>query len=91
MIYLSGLEGGFTDDKQVFTVDVRNAGQGGLALAIDGPHETKINCKDNRDGTCQVEYEPQKPGDYDITIKFADQHIPGTCNDEIPGNDRKTI
>lgn len=75
--YGPGLEGGVTDQRQVFTVDVKGAGQGGLALAIDGPAETQINCKDNRDGTCEVEYVPVKKGDYDITIKFADQHIPG--------------
>ena len=56
---------------------MKGAGQGGLALAIDGPDQTQINCKDNRDGTCEVEYTPVKPGDYDVTIKFADQHIPG--------------
>ncbi|KAL4226921.1 hypothetical protein ACF0H5_014899 [Mactra antiquata] len=76
--YGPGLEGGVTNTKQVFTVDVKGAGQGGLALAIDGPAETQINCKDNRDGTCEVEYVPVKKGDYDVTIKFADQHIPGS-------------
>ncbi|XP_052286873.1 filamin-A-like isoform X5 [Dreissena polymorpha] len=76
--YGDGLTGGYTDVKQVFTVDVRGAGQGGLALAIDGPAETQINCKDNRDGTCEVEYIPIKKGDYDITVKFADQHIRGS-------------
>ena len=75
-----GLEGGFTEEKQVFTVDVKGAGQGGLALAIDGPAETPINCKDNRDGTCEVEYQPVKPGDYDVTIKFADQPIQGNLS-----------
>ncbi|XP_052780237.1 filamin-A-like isoform X2 [Mya arenaria] len=76
--YGPGLEGGNTEEKQVFTVDVKGAGQGGLALAIDGPAETQINCKDNRDGTCEVEYLPIKKGDYDITVKFADQDIPGS-------------
>ncbi|XP_053377764.1 filamin-A-like isoform X5 [Mercenaria mercenaria] len=76
--YGTGLEGGNTDTKQTFTVDVKGAGQGGLALAIDGPAETQINCKDNRDGTCEVEYVPVKKGDYDITVKFADQHITGS-------------
>jgi len=36
-----------------------------------------MNCRDNRDGSCTVEYLPTKPGDYDITIKFADRPIPG--------------
>ena len=55
----------------------RGAGTGGLGLAIEGPSEAKMTCKDNRDGSCTVEYIPTEPGDYDISIKFADQHIPG--------------
>ena len=36
-----------------------------------------MTCRDNRDGSCTVEYLPTKAGDYDITVKFADQNIPG--------------
>ena len=54
------------------------AGSGGLSLAIEGPSEAKMTCKDNRDGSCSVEYLPTEPGDYDIGIKFADKHIPGS-------------
>lgn len=36
-----------------------------------------MQCLDNNDGTCTVEYVPTKPGDYDIVIKFADEDIPG--------------
>jgi len=58
-------------------VETRGAGQGGLGLAIEGPSEAKMHCRDNRDGSCTVEYLPTKPGDYDIAIKFADRPIPG--------------
>lgn len=34
--------------------------------------------QDNRDGTCLVEYYASEAGEYDLTIKFADQHIPGS-------------
>lgn len=54
------------------------AGTGGLGLAIEGPSEAKMTCKDNRDGSCTVEYIPLEAGDYDVSIKFADQHIPGS-------------
>lgn len=57
---------------------VIGAGTGGLGLAIEGPSEAKMTCKDNRDGSCSVEYIPTEPGDYDVSIKFADQHIPGS-------------
>ncbi|ELU02480.1 hypothetical protein CAPTEDRAFT_100274 [Capitella teleta] len=76
--YGPGLEGGYTEMPQQFTVETRGAGQGGLGLAIEGPSEAKMTCKDNRDGSCTVEYLPTKPGDYDIAVKFADQNIPGS-------------
>jgi len=72
-----GLEGGHTNQPAIFTVETRGAGQGGLGLAIEGPSEAKMNCRDNRDGSCTVEYLPTKPGDYEIAIKFADRPIPG--------------
>lgn len=37
-----------------------------------------MTCKDNRDGSCTVEYVPLESGEYDVAIKFADQHIPGS-------------
>ena len=76
-VWPSGLEGGVTHAPQVFTVETKGAGQGGLGLAIEGPSEAKMTCRDNRDGSCTVEYLPTKPGDYDINIKFADKNIPG--------------
>ena len=47
-------------------------------LAIEGPSEAKMTCKDNRDGSCSVEYIPTEPGEYDVSIKFSDHHIPGS-------------
>ena len=48
--YGPGLEGGTTFEPAVFTVETRGAGQGGLGLAIEGPSEAKMSCRDNRDG-----------------------------------------
>jgi len=73
-----GLERGVVDQANVFTVETKGAGTGGLGLAIEGPSEAKMTCKDNRDGSCTVEYIPTEAGDYDISIKFADQSIPGS-------------
>ena len=73
----TGLEGGKTDEPAVFTVETRGAGQGGLGLAIEGPSKAQMSCKDNRDGSCTVEYMPTKPGDYEIVVKFAEKDIPG--------------
>ncbi|XP_015833319.1 filamin-A isoform X5 [Tribolium castaneum] len=76
--YGPGLEQGFLNKSNVFTVETKGAGTGGLSLAIEGPSEAKMTCKDNRDGSCSVEYIPTEPGEYDVAIKFADQHISGS-------------
>lgn len=55
----------------------RGAGTGGLGLAIEGPSEAKMSCKDNKDGSCTVEYIPFTPGDYDVNITFGGHPIPG--------------
>lgn len=73
-----GLEKGVTNSSGKFTVETRGAGTGALSLAIEGPSEAKMSCIDNRDGSCDVEYIPTEPGEYDITIRFADKHIPGS-------------
>lgn len=53
------------------------AGYGGLSLSIEGPSKADIDCKDKPDGTCQVTYKPTQSGTYVISIKFADEHVPG--------------
>ncbi len=76
--YGDGLEKGIVDEVNTFTIETRNAGTGGLGIAIEGPSEAEMNCTDNKDGTCSVEYVPVEEGDYDIAIKFDDEHIPGS-------------
>lgn len=36
-----------------------------------------MSCKDNKDGSCSVEYIPFTPGDYDVNITFGGRPIPG--------------
>ncbi|CAF4590300.1 unnamed protein product [Rotaria sp. Silwood2] len=76
--YGSGLENATTNAPTTFTIETKSAGQGSLALTIEGPSEAKMVCKDNQDGTCVMEYLPTKAGQYDIAIKFAEHHIPGS-------------
>ncbi|EUB60625.1 Filamin-A [Echinococcus granulosus] len=82
-----GLEGGYTHEPQHFTIDLDGAGQGGLGLALEGPADAQINCVDNKDGTCSVEYLPTKAGNYDMFIKLNDMDIPGSPFN-IPIRDR---
>lgn len=76
--YGEGLEKGIVDEPNVFKISTKNAGEGGLGLAIEGPSEALMKCQDNKDGTATVEYVPTEEGDYDIAVKFNDQHIPGS-------------
>lgn len=64
--------------ENVFSVDTKNAGYGGLSLSVEGPSKAEINCKDNEDGTLDVSYKPTEPGLYIVNLKFADQHVPGS-------------
>lgn len=75
--YGPGLEKGIAGIVNTFTVETKGAGVGGLGLSVEGPAEAQMNCIDNRDGSCTVEYIPNEPGEYDVGIKFADQNIPG--------------
>ena len=75
--YGPGLSHGVAGHPSEFTIVTRDAGAGGLSLAIEGPSKAEIECRDNKDGTCSVSYMPTMPGEYQIIIKFADQLIDG--------------
>jgi filamin len=72
-----GLERGVVNQPANFTVWTRDAGPGGLAVAIEGPAKTEIDCKDNGDGSCSITYVPTEPGEYTVHVRFADENIPG--------------
>lgn len=67
----------FNLQTNTFTIETKGAGRGGLGLAIVGPTEPKMTCRDNRDGSCTVEYVPLEVGSHEIDVKFNDQHVPG--------------
>ena len=73
-----GLDGGKVNELQSFVVDTSEAGLGGLSLAIEGPSKAEINCKDNGDGTCTVDYTPTEAGEYKIKVAFAEEAVPGS-------------
>ena len=69
---------GRTHKDNMFHVDTRNAGYGGLSLSVEGPSKAEINCNDHGDGSLDVSYRPTEPGLYIVNLKFADQHVPGS-------------
>ena len=73
-----GLVQGKTHVYNRFMINTKSAGYGGLSLSIEGPSKAEIDCKDNEDGTLDVDYKPTEPGFYIINIKFADSHVPGS-------------
>ncbi|XP_075902044.1 filamin-A isoform X1 [Nelusetta ayraudi] len=86
--YGPGLIHGTVNKPAVFTVNTKDAGEGGLSLAIEGPSKADISCVDNQDGTCAVSYLPVLPGDYSILVKYNDKHIPGSpFSARITGDD----
>jgi filamin len=76
--YGPGLSHGVAGHPCEFTIVTKDAGAGGLSLAVEGPSKSEINCVDNKDGTCSVTYLPTTPGEYTIVIKFDDQLISGS-------------
>lgn len=94
-----------------FSIWTREAGAGGLSIAVEGPSKAEISFEDRKDGSCGVSYivkEPGfcqvyqfecvfiskqlstfpvnvmvtvnntfvSPGDYEVSIKFNNEHIP---------------
>lgn len=53
------------------------AGYGCLALSIEGPSKVDIQTEDQENGTCKVSYCPTEPGNYIVSVRFAEEHIPG--------------
>uniref|UniRef100_A0A8C2Y3Z1 Calponin-homology (CH) domain-containing protein n=1 Tax=Capra hircus TaxID=9925 RepID=A0A8C2Y3Z1_CAPHI len=78
-VYGRGLSEGRTFEMSDFIVDTRDAGYGGISLAVEGPSKVDIQTEDLEDGTCKVSYFPTVPGVYIVSTKFADEHVPGTC------------
>lgn len=47
-----------------------------LGFSIEGPSQAKIDCKDNGDGSADVQYLPTAPGEYAIHILCNKEDIP---------------
>eukprot|EP00061_Rhincodon_typus_P011732 g36972.t1 len=71
-----GLERGVAAVAAEFSIWTREAGAGGLSIAVEGPSKAEISFEDRKDGSCGVSYIVQEPGDYEVSIKFNDEHIP---------------
>lgn len=68
--YFAGLQRGLAGEPCEFTIVTKDAGPGGLALAVHGPSKAEITCTDNGDGTCTVQYVPDEPGKPVVQFTF---------------------
>lgn len=78
--YGPGLESGTTNEATTFTIETKGAGQGSLGLAIEGPSEAKMVCKDNLDGVCVMEYLPVNIREHRLRLLSDSLHIHSTQN-----------
>jgi filamin len=80
--YGNGLEDGIVGEPGSFTIETRDAGAGTLQVRLHGVKDAfkiDIKPKDQRDPrTLIARYDATKPGEYLITIKWSDVHIPGS-------------
>ena len=79
LAYGKGLEdGNKSGELTMFTIDMRQGGEGALSVSMRGPAEAPITPKDQANNVVNCEYLPPVAGDYEISILWADVHIPGS-------------
>lgn len=65
----NGLEFGEVGVPAEFNIWTREAGEGKIAISIEGPSKAEINFKDRKDGSCNVAYTVKEPGEYHVSLK----------------------
>lgn len=43
---------------------------------MEGPSKAELDFDDRKDGSCGVKYVVTEPGEYLVSVKFNDEHIP---------------
>lgn len=90
-----GLEDGWVGKKSSFTIDTKSAGAGLLKVrlhGIKGAFKIEIAPIDQKNRrTLLANYNPTQPGEYLITIKWCEIHVPGSpFRVKITGNGTMT-
>jgi len=73
-----GVMQAMTNENNEFFVNTKDAGIGSLGMSIEGPGKVEMKCFENPGGACRVQYKPTEPGTYQLSIRYADEHIPGS-------------
>jgi len=74
----TGLNSGFAEAPNKFTINSQGLNVSKLALAFDGPSKPECKMTTQKDGSVDVVYTTQLAGDYKIHVKFEDEHIQGS-------------
>ncbi|XP_028409338.1 filamin-C-like [Dendronephthya gigantea] len=78
----TGLEHGVVNDYEgKFMVETKGAGAGTLKIKIHGPKgafKVEMFRENTKDRNIGVRYNPTEPGRYDISVKWAEEHVPGS-------------
>ena len=69
--YGPGLSHGVCNEPCNFRIITKDAGSGGLSVAVEGASKAEIQCKDNKDGTCDVTYWPVSRRAVSFSFIFA--------------------
>lgn len=78
IVYGFGFIYGVVNKFVIFIVNIKDVGEGGLFLVIEGLFKVEISCIDNQDGICSVFYLFVLLGDYSILVKYNEQYILGS-------------
>ena len=77
-----GLQNGVvTEYEGKFMVETKGAGAGTLKIKIHGPKgafKVEMFRENTKDRNIGVRYNPTEPGRYDISVKWAEEHVPNS-------------
>lgn len=74
-----GLKEGKTNTDNEIIINTKEAGFGGLSVALEGPGRTEITTKEQAvEGSVKLFYKPYEPGHYNLVVKYADHVVPGS-------------
>jgi filamin len=74
----TGLQSGFAEAPNKFTINMQGHNVSLLAVAFDGPARPECMLTTQKDGSVDAAYKTPVPGEYKIHIKFNDKHIEGS-------------
>ena len=75
-IFGSGLQGGMINEWAEFSVDLSRAGSGNLKVLVEGPSQPEMTMEG--EDLVKVKILPKEPGEYKVSVKFSEIHIPGS-------------